>query len=363
MRYRSLSRGKALIYGRRNDNSIKIAKGVSSMTSYQYDSTRKDFILLDWNVIKYLKKPRKPLDTECADIIEKIRKRYAFPFCEAHLRDLSKSYSEGNKPLIDDDLKFLQHLCRGVAIKSDGRNGAFCLVPYSASDLFQEIILEAPRETNITAKMNPQSTVQYDMEKIDLDHPMRKLLDTTDGLYNPNLMADWLNELFEPFFYESDTYKGFRNYLSKIKRDIQENDAQGSFSDSDWAYKARLQEHLMPFIESLEIENEDTLSAVWIEGITKVLQFTHPEAIPYETLITSAYVMLDLHPLFRENLKKRKNTLSNIQRDSKMIYYASLGKYFVTEDSACYDKASFLFRAIKSKTKVLKMEEFVQVFY
>ena len=61
------------------------------------DIINKQYILLDWNVIKYLKKPRDDADKDFLIILDRLRKRFEFPFCEAHLRDLAKSYSEENE--------------------------------------------------------------------------------------------------------------------------------------------------------------------------------------------------------------------------------------------------------------------------
>ena len=65
------------------------------------DIINKQYILLDWNVIKYLKKPRDDADKDFLIILDRLRKRFEFPFCEAHLRDLAKSYSEENESFAD----------------------------------------------------------------------------------------------------------------------------------------------------------------------------------------------------------------------------------------------------------------------
>lgn len=119
---------------------------------------------------------------------------------------------------------------------------------------------------------------------------------------------------------------------------------------------------MTPFIDSLEINNENDLSAIWKDAISEFLRITHPTEIPFGLLISSAYSMLDFHPLFRERLKKNKNTLSNITRDSKIIFYASSSKYFVTEDASCLEKANFIFKAFTCRTKALDMTQFLHKF-
>lgn len=322
----------------------------------------KKYILLDWNVIKYLKKPRNSSDVECNDLIEQIRKRYEFPFCESHLHDLAKSYSESNINLVNADLDFLQLLSDSVVIGVDEENESFRLVKYSPAKLFQEIINESPSKPNITSEMNPQSIFKVDMQELAQDHPMRSMLEKTGGVYGPGIMANWMNSLFELLFNEIDDYKQFREYVKKLKMDLENENSQGFLTQSDLAYKNFLLQHMMPFIDSLEIEKKDELVEIWKDVITKWLQMRYQKEVPFGELITTAYVMLDFHTLFKEKLKKKKNTLSNITRDSKMIYYAAFSKYFVTEDKECLDKTEFIFQAFKCDAKVINMEQFLKKF-
>lgn len=88
----------------------------------------------------------------------------------------------------------------------------------------------------------------------------------------------------------------------------------------------------------------------------------HKGELPEELLVTSAYEMLDFHPLFKEKLKKSKNTLSNIVRDSKIVYYATGSKYFVTEDTNCAEKSDFVLKALGYKIDVISMEKFREIF-
>jgi|GEM_PF-1900263 len=324
------------------------------------DIIKKQYILLDWNIIKYAKNPRNDTDEEFKRLMEIIRKRYEFPFCEAHLRDLARSYSEANKDKVHEDLCFLQQLSHNVAIGLDENDG-FNLVKYSSSDLFEEIINESKANPNITAEMNPQSIYRVDMQELDVDHPLRTMLEKTNGVVGPGIMANWLNNLFEPLFNEIEDYKKFRTYLKNLKRDLN-NSSQESLIPQDLVYMSFLKEHMMPFIDSLEIEDEANLALIWKDNIIKWLQMKYPDKVPFGDAITTAYSMLDLHPLFREKLKKKKNTLSNITRDSKMIYYASSSKYFVTEDKTCWEKTKFIFKAFNLSTEVLNISEFIAKF-
>lgn len=85
----------------------------------------KDYIYLDWNVIKYLKEPRpdkEKLDRDVYEIVMKLNKKYVFPFSEAHIEDRCNNFKEEYLPLIQDDLQFVGRLSNDycVAQSEDG---------------------------------------------------------------------------------------------------------------------------------------------------------------------------------------------------------------------------------------------------
>ena len=85
----------------------------------------KDYIYLDWNVIKYIKEPRadkEKLDCDVYQIISKLNKKYVVPFSEAHIEDRCNNYKEEYLPLIEDDLQFVSRLSNDycVAQQADG---------------------------------------------------------------------------------------------------------------------------------------------------------------------------------------------------------------------------------------------------
>lgn len=65
--------------------------------------------------------------------------------------------------------------------------------------------------------MNPQTVFKVDMQALDQDHLMRSVLERTDGIFDPIIMAEWMNKLFEVLFNEIDDYKKIRDYVNKIK--------------------------------------------------------------------------------------------------------------------------------------------------
>lgn len=306
------------------------------------DIIEKPYILLDWNVIKYLKTPRekyKHLDENCMEIITKIKSKYAFPFCEAHFKDLAQSYSENNKDLVNSDLEFLKNISGEIVLGMD-ENNKFIMTRHSVYDMFNGIISEKECKPSISPNINPQLSFNVDMEKLDINHPLKDMLQNSNGVYTPGILANWMNELFDKFFDEIDDYKKLRNYIPKLKQDIINNCGKGI----DTQYEKKLLNHINPFLDSITIDDENKLATIWKDVVYEwiTMKYDKNTNINPGELLTTGYSLLDLHPLFREKLKK-KNKLSNIVRDSKMILYASESKYFVTEDKNSRKKAEFLF--------------------
>lgn len=171
------------------------------MTVNSKDVIEKDYILLDWNVIKYLKKPRESknqIDNESKLVVDSLRKRYEFPFCEAHLRDLAKSYPS-HRDLVDEDLCFLQSLTHSVALGVKDETDEFMLTYHDPKKLFNEIVSESSRTPDISPDMGPQSSFQVDMQAMDPSNPLYNMLTESSGIYNPIVMSNWLNNIYEPF--------------------------------------------------------------------------------------------------------------------------------------------------------------------
>ena len=90
-----------------------------SDNQFQYTNVPpKKYIILDWNVIIYLKNPRSRKDEDCImkDNIKRLSKKYYFPFCESHLRDLIQSVKQGSEDKAYSDLDFLIDISEGVGL-------------------------------------------------------------------------------------------------------------------------------------------------------------------------------------------------------------------------------------------------------
>jgi hypothetical protein len=74
--------------------------------------------------------------------------------------------------------------------------------------------------------------------------------------------------------------------------------------------------------------------------------------------LETAYLILDLHPRFRDEINK-DNKPGNMHRDLGHFIHACAAEYLVTEDNGFLKKASTIVKALDMKVKVVKMESFM----
>ncbi len=315
--------------------------------------------MLDWNVVKYLIKPReRSSDVHFKEVIFK-QQKYAVPFCEAHIRDVLPSYSESNKERVLAELDFLNHLSKGKALGFDNNENIF-VADANLMTLFHEIRNETKKDLSIMPSQNPQTVYKVDMKKLDPAHPLKPLFDKTNGVYDPYNMSNFLNELSEVIFNDVEIYNNFRKYTQNLERDLRTNNTN-LMVDSDVLYFDHLIYHMDPLIQSFHVNDTNTLSSNWKTVATQWCKIYSDgrDNLPFGKVFEAACFLLDFHPLFKDTLKKKKNTLDNITRDSKVLYYATRAKFFITEDKTLYKKANFLFEVFDLDVNVLKIDEFL----
>jgi hypothetical protein len=117
---------------------------------------------------------------------------------------------------------------------------------------------------------------------------------------------------------------------------------------------------MAPMLGSKDLK-EDELANNWRNICESWFQMQH-KSLTNELLLEQGYVLLDLHPLFHDKIKKNKNTADNIIRDGNHCFYASKAEYFVSEDEKTRKKTKLMYKAFGIKTKVVSMSEFVNMF-
>lgn len=312
------------------------------------------YIYLDWNVIKYMKEPRPAkleLDNNFRDVIFKLKTKYKIPYSIAHIIDRSNNYNESYYEMVKADFDFAETINDTNYLEN--LNDSFVVIQNPMMETFNEYIAIPPQAL---PNIDEQEIVSFnvDMDKIDTSHPMYDFLKLNNGIYSAQTMQMFLNDLHSTIFTDASKYKKLREYIKKINTN---NDFNQNYSSSEKIMLDKMIYHVFPFLDSFN-DNKETLLTKWPEIVERWFSFQGNTLKPELTLI-DIYPLLEMHPLFNDKLKNKKNTLDNIIRDGSHCYYASKAKYFVSEDESLRKKTSFLYEAYGIKTKVLSEKEFL----
>jgi len=321
-------------------------------------------IMLDWNVIKYLKEPEKIKESEKKKKVETLKKilailkykGYKIPFCKSHLADLRKSFSLENENLVKEDLKFLENLSDCYYIDHEHKLGKTKLLENEEYKKYFDII-KAQEEKNIKFVTSIEN-LNYEFKKIDIEkNPLfSDLVEENNEKIEYSKILEYLNTIPKDFITGTVEYKKIRKKIKIVKKYIESN-----WDNLPNDAKIEYSRYSKAFFDSLECEDEEELSKIWKEVVKNYI-FSKNQNITDMELIIVAYVMLDFHPLFKNEKIYRKNKFTNIVYDANIVYFASGCDIFITEDEKCYKKSKFIFKAFNIKTKVYKISEFVNKF-
>ncbi|MDO5151107.1 MAG: hypothetical protein Q4D76_17205 [Oscillospiraceae bacterium] len=305
-----------------------------------------------------MKEPRNDSsDEEFNNIVTKLKK-YEIPYSAAHIRDRLNKYSPKYESSIREDITFLSGISHNMAIGFDDSNKRLLIGSQDIMDAYNLIKKDILSEKKQIIDTAYPFYKKVDMSKLSPDHPMFDFLSQRNGEISNTSMNDFFQYLYNKIFKDKETYSKFRNYIknSDIKNDIKQN----TYTLDEAVYLLTLMDHLMPFIESFDYD-ENKLSEKWDNITDAWFSFNSPNI---DTLykLNMSYSLLDLHPLFNEKLKKDKNVLDNIIRDGNHCMFASKAKYYVSEDKNTRKKTSFIYKSFNINTQVLSISEFINKF-
>ncbi len=312
------------------------------------------YIYLDWNVIKYMKEPRLnkgELDKEFKDTVFKLKKKYKFPYSFAHIKDRANRYSEEYYDQVKEDFEFAETVNDTICVEIDRDRPI--LVKETMQTCFNEYLSKLSEEISSIDGSFP-FTFNVNMDKIDETHPMYEFLRERNGEISSKGMEEFLQGLYSAIFQDNRKYKKLRDYVNNFDF---EHAIDQEYSFGELIYFDKLLYHMFPFLDSFK-DDESTLLKKWSRIANHWFSLNNTE-LRMDLLLIQGYSLLDMHPLFKEKLKKGKNTLDNIIRDGNHCFYASRAKYFISEDENTRIKTAFLYRAYGIKTKVVSEQEFL----
>lgn len=295
------------------------------------------------------------LDKQFKELVVKLKKKYKFPFSSAHIYDRANRYSEEYYDKVKEDFIFVETISDSVCVGTYNNEPALGIE--SIHKCFDEYISREKNDTINIENSFPYS-FQVDMERIDKTHPMYDFLKEQSGRISADGMDTFIQELYNKIFFDTKKYKEFRDYIEKLDLENQLNQVN---SYKELQRLENLLFHLYPFLSSFQ-DSEEYLKERWAKIAERWFSLNNKSPLGLEQLLVQGYMLLDMHPLFKEKLKKGKNTLDNIVRDGNHCFYASKGQYFVSEDKYTRDKSEFLYAAYGINTKVVCEKEFLKNF-
>lgn len=295
------------------------------------------------------------LDNQFKNLVFKLKKKYKFPFSYAHIKDRANRYSGEHYVKVREDFTFVETVTDSICVGI--YKGKPVLCKKSIQKCFDDYISEEKSDKIDIVNYFPFS-FRVDMKKIDKEHPMYDFLKENQGMLSNKEMNEFLQKMYQYIFTDINAYKKLRSYVNNL--DLKSGLNQ-PYSCKEILMLNQLLFHMYPFIESFQYD-EENLKKNWSEIAERWFSLNQVASLEKEQLLIQGYTLLDMHPLFREKMKKGKNTLDNIIRDGNHCFYASNGHFFVSEDDYTRRKTSFLYSAYKIKTKVVSESEFMNYF-
>jgi len=188
----------------------------------------KKYIYLDWNVIQFIKKKtyieEKSIDGErFGNLVEKLKKRYVFPFSEAHLRDLSISKEEYH----DEDLDFLYKISDNNVLGFDDNENLMSQNHLNIKDVFSFILDKQKKEEqdleNVKINYFMPNSFEVDLNKVTEDNILKPFIEQNSGILDTKVFIAFL-EYSKENMNDHKFYKQFRNNVASLKKMYQKND-------------------------------------------------------------------------------------------------------------------------------------------
>ncbi|MCD9527570.1 hypothetical protein [Photobacterium carnosum] len=315
-----------------------------------------NYVYLDWNVIQYMKHATVQDSIngpEFLELVNKLSKKYKFPFSEGHLKDLAISLKPENKDHITADLDYLNALSQGYALGIIEDNES--IIPTQQVDIYQffeDIVskIQLEPEINVTGGSYAIGTELLSKKSV-----FSPLLEENNGVLDSSVMSKMLQNLWISMD-DHNFYKSFRLQVAELKNKFENVD---TVIDQNSEYFKKI----VPFLEFMTTEDLTNIVSDFEPVLTSFLSIDGRsiKGMTVGKKIEIGYMLLDYHPKLRDKVNK-KNRPSNIARDCKNLFFASQANYYVTEDKATFKKSEFICKALSLKVKVVSMSDFTAKF-
>lgn len=314
-----------------------------------------NIIYLDLNVISYMQFPRdKYEDKLFYNIILDLKKKYCFPYSQAHIFDLLKG---SNEEYTKRDLSFMGKISDNKIIGAHRETNELILNELPPEECYKISKKMADNKPDTPSIYLFPFNFQVDMNQIKSDNFYYDYLSYNNGNMESESLMEYLSDKYEEFMNRPQMYKKFRENVLTILDNIDTSKLNSKENE--------LFINLRPMLECWLDMDENSLEKSFISAIRQFMKASNKDfdKLSKKEQIEFSYHLLAIHPRFRDKIKNNaKNAVNNMVYDSSHLYYASRAKYFVTEDSTFVKKGNFVYNMLGINTRVVLMSELMQKF-
>lgn len=321
-------------------------------------------VYLDWNIITNLINPDKIPDRIIRDqfiylkqLFEYPNEEVIFPYSDAHLKDLKRSFDKGERDRVSQSLDYISVLTRNICLVQYWNEENAIWQTRDPFDFFNSIVMD-----------NSSNFNSWD----DLLEPLKEYgLDKIFDIYKniPHNINFEEVEQYNPFFASLFPRARIENNLDAVIRDTFE-----MFSKV-YTNPAVYKELRKIFKEGLKIDSNISNFQNVIDELDKYLpktllnkSFTElydlntKSSIKNKTYdkIIGVFMQLDFVGYNSDKLSE-KNRYDNIFNDALHCFYAAHCDLFLTNDIKNSKKSKAVFESEKIATQVYNTKEFIEM--
>ena len=298
----------------------------------------------DWNVFKYISKPRNKNDESFSKLIYSIKDYIFIAYSPFHISGLLKNYDDSKYDYIVQDCKLISDITKNLCISKQGnqinleyRDPLQMFKDHIETESLTENLLESD---NIFKMMTLEQRKDFEQNFIKIKND-EELQTVDDPFYKAIIQSDIPEEALKKiiemqykFQNDPDTYNSVRSNLVNYKEKISELSDSEREKLNQELIKNGINKDLMSLYEKdfIEISNSRLNS---IE----------------DTEISNLYTFKDLFGITKPEKMTKKNSFKNIIDDSFHLDFAQYALYYISEDKANLEKAMMI-----KKEKDLQMD-------
>ncbi len=254
-------------------------------------------------------------------------------------------------------MEFFEKLSDGYCLAQCAATNQLKPIKIPARQVFASVLNQKRPQMDFSKYFPQMQSFYVDKSKLTEDMILYDKLMETDGHFSKQSLDTLIKYYAENMFTDNKIYKSYRELACEKTPEL-DHDASNKINAT---YAKEVELHFEKLKVALNTSgNEESLVQIWKEAVFDTITVHHSyNDNDLRDLMIYSYIVLDLHPDFRDKLKK-KNTLEHVMVDASNIWYGSQARYFITEDKAMRKKAEFIYKVFGCNVKMCNKSEFVR---